>query len=427
MRGNKVAIIGSGISGLSAAYELHSAGYDVTVFEKDSVIGGRIISSKLGDRDVSLGGKNIGKTYTHFRRMCKELNEVDFEKFGLNSTSHNSSLKIDKDKPLKSLLSILRNIPLSDILKILPMIRAIKKDRRNAYLSGPYFSNLSNKNRPLSEVFSEKTVLNIVRPLVVRNNGAEPAELTIETFGTNVSMILDSYEQLRSGPRKLLDKINDLLTVRTDSNVSAIKVENNTAVGILIENRPVEFFDKIVVATTADVASRILKSVHTKLSETLSRIRYNPVGIVVAEYRSDVFKKEQRAFVFPPRNYLSNAGAYGIDDLNIVRYTFSGKESRKFLDSNPTTEELLEVAEREFSTHTGIALPSTAEAKTGAILKAGLSSYSNRHTDTLNEIRAELSKVKGVYLAGDYIEGVSIEACYLSGLNAAKAVIKDDQ
>jgi protoporphyrinogen/coproporphyrinogen III oxidase len=427
MKSKRVAIIGSGISGLSVAYELHTKGYDVTVFEKDSVIGGRIISSKLGERDVSLGGKNIGKTYTHFRRMCQELDEVDFEKFGLNSTSHNASLKIDKDKPLKSLLSILRNIPLSDILKMLPMIRAIKKDRRNAYLSGSYFSNLSNKHKLLSDVFSEKTILNIIRPLVVRNNGAEAEELTIETFGTNISMILDSYEQLRSGPQKLLDKINNLMTVRTNSHISAIKVENNRAVGVVVENGPTEFFDKIVIATTADVASRILKSAHPRLSETLSRIRYNPVGILVAEYHSDVFNKEQRAFVFSPRNYLSNAGAYGINDLNIVRYTFSGKESRKFLDSNPTTEVLLETAEAEFSNHTGITLPSPAKAKTGRILRAGLSSYSNNHTDTLNEIRTEVSKINGMYLAGDYIEGVSIEACYLSGLNAAKAILKDDQ
>jgi oxygen-dependent protoporphyrinogen oxidase len=427
MSSNKVAIIGSGISGLSVAYELSSKGYDITVFEKDSTIGGRIISSKLGERDISLGGKNIGKRYTHFRRMCQELNEVDFEKFGLNSTSHNSSLRIDKDKPLKSLLSILRNIPLSDILKMIPMIRAIKKDRRNAYLSSSYFSNLSNKNKFLSEVFSEKTILNIVRPLVVRNNGAEAEELTIETFGTNISMILDSYEQFTSGPKKLLDKITDLVTLRTNSHISGIKFENNRAVGVFIENSPVEFFDKIVIATTADVASRILKSTHSKLSETLSKIRYNPVGILVAEYPSDVFKKEQRAFVFSPHNYLSNAGAYGVNDLNIVRYTFSGKESRKFLDSNPTTEELLKVAEQEFSNHTGITLLSSAKAKIGAILRSGLSSYSINHTDTLNEIRTEVSKIGGMYLAGDYIEGVSIEACYLSGLNAAKAIIKDDQ
>ena len=37
----KVAIIGSGISGTSAAYYLNKIGYDVSIFEKESYFGGR--------------------------------------------------------------------------------------------------------------------------------------------------------------------------------------------------------------------------------------------------------------------------------------------------------------------------------------------------------------------------------------------------
>ena len=37
----KVAVIGSGFAGLTSAIELANLGYDVTVFEKNTQIGGR--------------------------------------------------------------------------------------------------------------------------------------------------------------------------------------------------------------------------------------------------------------------------------------------------------------------------------------------------------------------------------------------------
>ena len=45
----KVAIIGGGFAGLSSACYLAKAGYDVSIFEKNSTVGGRnpVISSAL--------------------------------------------------------------------------------------------------------------------------------------------------------------------------------------------------------------------------------------------------------------------------------------------------------------------------------------------------------------------------------------------
>lgn len=54
-RGRKVAILGAGISGLVAAWELGRAGWDVTVLEARERIGGRVWTVRGGDRIVQTG------------------------------------------------------------------------------------------------------------------------------------------------------------------------------------------------------------------------------------------------------------------------------------------------------------------------------------------------------------------------------------
>jgi monoamine oxidase len=54
-RGRKVAILGAGIAGLVSAYELSRAGWDVTVLEARSRIGGRVWTIRGGDRIVQTG------------------------------------------------------------------------------------------------------------------------------------------------------------------------------------------------------------------------------------------------------------------------------------------------------------------------------------------------------------------------------------
>jgi monoamine oxidase len=56
-RGNKVIVIGAGLAGLTAAYELRKAGYEVEVLEYNSRIGGRCWTIRGGDRYTELGGE----------------------------------------------------------------------------------------------------------------------------------------------------------------------------------------------------------------------------------------------------------------------------------------------------------------------------------------------------------------------------------
>src|SRR6266480_1305026 len=76
--GIRVAVIGAGFSGLACAYELMSAGYDVTVIESRDRVGGRVLSFNdlVPNKNVEGGGELIGSNHPHWIAYK--------EKFGLD-------------------------------------------------------------------------------------------------------------------------------------------------------------------------------------------------------------------------------------------------------------------------------------------------------------------------------------------------------
>ena len=82
-----IAVIGAGISGLCCAYELTKAGYDVTVFEKEDYIGGRMASRVKDGLPFDIGADHLCNLYEQTIKYCQEFDikwkKMDFLEYAM--------------------------------------------------------------------------------------------------------------------------------------------------------------------------------------------------------------------------------------------------------------------------------------------------------------------------------------------------------
>ena len=73
MTGPSVAVVGGGITGLAAAWELVQAGAQVTLHEAGPRLGGRILTADVAGRPVDLGPDALLARVPHAVDLCREL------------------------------------------------------------------------------------------------------------------------------------------------------------------------------------------------------------------------------------------------------------------------------------------------------------------------------------------------------------------
>jgi oxygen-dependent protoporphyrinogen oxidase len=71
--GRRAVVIGGGIAGLCAAFDLHRAGWQVDVHEAGNRWGGKIHSSPVGDRLVDAGADTFLARAEPGLQLCRDL------------------------------------------------------------------------------------------------------------------------------------------------------------------------------------------------------------------------------------------------------------------------------------------------------------------------------------------------------------------
>lgn len=426
----RVAVVGAGISGLAAALRLQLAGFDVELLEAAGTLGGRFGVDRLGDRPVMTGGKNIGRRYTAFRAFTAELGVDNYESFGYNASriKDGQVLTLDSERRGQTLKNIRKMGSNRDFARMAAMAARIRLDDGNRFLGSRFFSNVSrgHDHAPLSSYFGPQMTDMLVRPMVIRNNGAEPDEVYPGTFGTNLAMLMDHYDQLGGGIQPALDAIAKRVTVRLGARVEGLVLRGGRVSGLRVaehgEPAQESRYDGVVIATPAYATAEIVGAERPRLGRRLRDVRYFPSTVVLVEYDRPMFTREVRALAMDD-GPCSNAGSYGMEERHIVRYTYSGRQGRL---TDPTPERVDELTcQTEERLRTYLGAPRATRVNT--LVKhwgAAYSGYLPYHADFLAEVREAVAELPGLELAGDYILGVSIEACCRSGNAAARRLTR---
>lgn len=321
--GKRIAVIGTGISGLGAAFALNGR-HRLTVYEKDDRLGGHAHT-----RSIDYDGTRI-EVDTGFI-VYNEVNYPNltrlFETLDIATDESNMSFAVSSGdgrlewagESLRTVFAQKRNLArprfigmLRDILRFNREAMADLRAGRLAGLSlGDYLSR-----RGFGEAFHLEYLLPMgaaIWSTPAADMMAFPAESFIRFFANHALLRgLDERHQwrtVRGGSRRYVEAIGALLGDAVRLSCAATRVERD-AFGVTVHdargNR--ERYDGVVLATHADQALRLLARPTDEEAAVLGAFRYTENRAVL---HRDPAQMPRRRAVWSSWNYMTGEGHGG--------------------------------------------------------------------------------------------------------------------
>jgi uncharacterized protein len=266
----KIAIIGGGASGIVTAYLLDKQGHQVTVFEREPILGGHIRTLNQNVRPnqsnchlvLENGVLEFPTTFHNFIALMTEL-EVELEPVNIGS-----ALLLENGNHYLSKVAIDRNF--TGIKKIIESWRMNLFYLRAASLliAAKFWEAIDFHNRSLADSFQQPSLQNTWLKLFAMYSYSIPfsqiddcpAELVVPTLRDDIFV---DWVRIKGGVYSYIQKILDKFTgeILLGVEVAAIR---RTATGVTVEltGDKTQEFDKVVFATPPDVVLKLLADPH---------------------------------------------------------------------------------------------------------------------------------------------------------------------
>jgi len=453
----RVVVVGAGISGLAAAYDLVRAGVQTTVFEKQSRAGGVRVGGVIDTRiaegcTLECGPDSFLAAKPEAVALIDELGLGDDV---IGSNDHQRTTYIWKRGRLVALPGgVMMMVP----SRVMPMVKTplvgwgTKIRMALEYFRKPVDRGDRSVADFVTEHFGTETLDYLAEPLLSGVYGGDPAKLGIEgvlprflemekKYGSLVRGVLAArrgnartgatpaplFQTLKSG----LGKLVDVLASRVE--IARAEVEAIEREGSGFRVRAAEDWsnaDHVVLACPAWAAGRLAGGIDGTLAELLTGIEYSSSVTVSLIYRAGDFDGQRAGFGFlvPKKErqrlaactFVGTKFSYRVPgDRIALRCFFGGTGDAAILDESD--DALVGIAREELRRILGLAAAPVAHVI--ARWPRSMAQYTVGHGPRIAEIRARAASVGGLYLAGNAYEGIGISDCIRTGRAAAKKII----
>lgn len=262
----KIAIVGAGASGMTAAYYLNKYGHDVTIFEKQAIPGGHIRTLNKNVKTDNIDHKLIleagvlefSSEFHTFLSLMKEL-EVELEPIDIGSSIFNK-----EGKRYLSRTVIARNI--RGLFRIVELIKLafIYLSASVLILKTHYTKASRFHNHSMAHYIKKNTIKNSWLKLLTMYCYSIPFKLVNRIPAELALIALHNYVQadwyrIKGGVysyiEKILEQFNGKLIVNADINSIT---RSTQGVSINFKSGKTEIFDKIIFAVPPDQVLKLL-------------------------------------------------------------------------------------------------------------------------------------------------------------------------
>jgi len=342
MSGQRIAVIGSGMAGMSAAFRLREAGFEPTVFERNDRVGGRIWTAEQGGYLMDLGAAVYLGTYREAIQTIKDVGLGDelreLPAIGA-MPKHGEVIEFDYAKPIRTTLTTKALSPAAK-LKAIKLAWMLLRNLGNlGYADYAKLEAVDNEStlaysrRSLSKELEEYATEPLVRGTWAADDGESSNALMLWSIR---NMLVPTVFSLDSGMDALARRIANLVTVKLSHPVTNV-TERDDSVEVSYatpdgSGERTESFDGAIIATTAKPALSIFPQMdenHRTLYETA---RYR--GLVTVALGLNRQPTDRATYILVPRVEDADFIAVIADHIKAVGRAPAGKSMYTLLGSH---------------------------------------------------------------------------------------------
>ncbi|MET0344326.1 MAG: protoporphyrinogen oxidase [Polyangiales bacterium] len=460
----RVAVIGGGISGLTAAFRLQQAGAEVDVFEAGARAGGLLGSERIDGCVVETGADSILTEKPWALALAEDLGIGNaiiatrsqqrgayvVHKGKLERVPHGFSLLAPTD-----FAAFVR----SPLLSRQGKLRAGLELLLPRGLGGEASDDESLESFVVRR-FGRELFEQLAQPLAGGIYGADPARLSLratmprflELERRHGSVIRGMRARMRAGQpgeaqasgaryglfaafaggmQDLVDGLTRPLGTRVHTSRPVTSIDRDEEGFHVIVRDESRCFDAVVMALPAHAASRVVRPLSAPLADLLGRIDYASAATITLSWPRYAIPHPLDAFGFvvptiEHRGIIASTWASvkyagrAPDGTALIRVFVGGHRGQHLVDH--ADDELIAIARRELSALIGVEAAPTF-TKVVRYVRA-MPQYHLGHLERVGRIEQAVHGIKGFALAGNAYRGVGIPDAVKSGEEAARKLIE---